>query len=46
MAKRHFFTSINLKLPALEPILALHPPLFEDLVKIVDQFESTQEIGC
>jgi hypothetical protein len=39
------FTSINLFLPPLEPERSVHPPLNEDLVKIVEQIESTREIG-
>jgi hypothetical protein len=40
------FILINLFLPPFEPLAARHPRLFEDLVKIMDQIESTREIAC
>ena len=46
IGKWNFFIFINLFLPPIEPMAAPVVQLIEDLVKIMDQIESTQEIAC
>ena len=46
IGKWNLFTFINLFLPPIEPMAAWVVQLIEDLVKIMDQIESTQEIAC